>query len=101
MMHFNTVYRLKRFEYEEKNLLYDEFTEMKILKKYVQKFDVINTPDILHWCITESLSHFPMKPDWWLEKIRHMGRTPPTSVTGRGDRPAVRPWRGNSAVHWK
>jgi hypothetical protein len=87
MMHFNTVYRLNSFKYEGKNLSYDEFTEMKILENYVRKFEVDNTPDILYWCITEDLSPFPMKPDWWKDKIRHMGRTPPDSVTGKGTRP--------------
>ena len=90
MMHFNTVYRLNRFNYEGKNLLYDEFTEMKILEEYVHKFQVFNTPDILFKCITESLSRFPMKPDWWRDKINRAGRTPPKSATDRRDRQAVR-----------
>ena len=86
-MHFNTVYRLNRFNYEGKNLLYDEFTEMKILEEYVYKFQVFNIPDILFKCITENLKHFPKKPDWWRDKINRAGRTPPKSATGWRDRP--------------
>lgn len=82
MMHFNTEYRLNLFLYKRRDLSYDEYAEMKILAEYVRKFDVHSTPDILFKSITKDLSRFPMKPDWWVDKVKKTGRPVPKSAEG-------------------
>jgi hypothetical protein len=94
MMYFNTEYRLNRFNYKGKVLSYDEYTELKILEEFVRKFGVsCTTPELLFKVITQDLSRFPMKPDWWEDKIKRISRRtdPPLmgwayTVTKRGVR---------------